>query len=86
MADPFERYTAGLSSPARVLRSVTKNDASDLPDGTCRALLVGSGGTANLVDAGGNELTGVPLQTGFNPVRIARVKTGGTASDIWAIY
>jgi len=86
MADPFERFTVGLSSPARTLKPVTKDDLTDLTDGTCRALLVGSGGTANLVDAGGNDLTGVPLQTGFNPMRVSRVKTGGTASDIWAIY
>lgn len=86
MADLFERYAAGLSSPARVLKPVTKDDLNDLADGTCRALLVGSGGSANLVDAGGNDLVAVPLQTGFNPVRISRVKTGGTASDIWAIY
>lgn len=86
MPDPFETRAVGLSSPARAVRPVTKDDGADLPDGTCRALLVGSGGTANLVDAAGNDLSGVPLQTGYNPVRVARFKTGGTATDIWAIY
>jgi len=86
MADQFQSHTTGLSSPARVLKPVTKSDSTDLPDGTCRAILVGSGGTANIIDASGNDLAGVPLQTGFNPVRVSRVKTGGTATDIWAIY
>lgn len=86
MPDPFNSHSAGLSSPARALSPITKDDGADLPDGTCRALLVGSGGTANIVDAAGNDLANVPLQTGFNPLRVARVKTGGSASDIWAIY
>jgi hypothetical protein len=86
MPDPFEKHMPGLSSPGRALSPVTKDDDDDLPGGTCRALLVGTGGTANVIDAAGNDLASVPLQTGYNPVRIARVKTGGTADDIWAIY
>jgi len=64
---------------------VTKAD-SDLSDGTCRGLLVGTAGTANLMDAMGNTRTNVPLQQGYNPLACKQVRTGGTASDIWALY
>lgn len=73
------------SSPASVFSPVTKAD-SNLPDGTCKALLVGTAGTANLMDVLGNIRANVPLQQGFNPLACRQVRTGGTASDIWALY
>jgi hypothetical protein len=64
---------------------VTKADAA-LPDGPCRALLVGTAGTANLMDNSNTILTAVPLQAGYNPISVQQVRTGGTATDIWALY
>lgn len=64
---------------------VTKANA-DLPDGTCRGLLVGTAGTANLTTPAGVERANVPLQQGYNPLVCKQVRTGGTASDIWALY
>ncbi|MBN9079666.1 MAG: hypothetical protein BGN87_18445 [Rhizobiales bacterium 65-79] len=64
---------------------VTKADA-DLPDGVCRALLVGTDGTANLMQPDGTIRTDVPLQAGYNPLFVLQVRTGGTADDIWALY
>jgi len=64
---------------------VTKAD-SDLPDGPARGLLVGTAGTANLMDGAGEIRSGVPLQAGFNPMMVKQVRTGGTADDIWALY
>jgi hypothetical protein len=72
--------------PLKALASVTKDDAADLPGGSCRCLLVGAAGTANIVDGEGNVVTGVPLQQGYNPIIVRRVMLGGTASDIWAGY
>lgn len=85
MADPFSSFSGGPSAPAARYIPVTKADA-DLPGGTCKALLVGTAGTANLVDADGNARAAVPLQQGYNPLRCARVATGGSAGDIWALY
>jgi hypothetical protein len=76
---------AYASSPADAVIPVTKADA-DLPDGNCRALLVGTAGTANIKDATGTTRTGVPLQQGYNPIVCQQVRTGGTATDIWALY
>ena len=86
MSDRFQSHRVALDSPAKEVAKVTKDDLSDLPDGTCRSLLVGTAGTANIVDAQGNDLANVPLQQGYNPIRVARVKTGGAADDIWALY
>jgi hypothetical protein len=86
MADSFGNHSPGLDSPAGIIAAVTKADA-DLPaPGVTRALLVGTAGTANLKDAAGNTLANVPLQQGYNPLRVMQVRTGGTASDIWALY
>jgi hypothetical protein len=71
--------------PSTSFPPVTKAN-SDLPGGTSRGLLVGTAGTANLMDAEGVIRTNVPLQQGYNPLSCRQVRTGGTASDIWALY
>lgn len=86
MSNPFRVHSGGLNAPASKLVPVTPNSDTNLPDGVCRALLVGVAGTGNLIDASGAEHTGVPLQQGFNPIGVQRVKTGGSAADIWALY
>lgn len=82
---PFKWEGAVEAGPAKSYVSVTKADA-DLPNGVCRGLLVGTAGTANLMDQEGNTRTSVPLQAGYNPLICLQVRTGGTASDIWALY
>lgn len=83
-------YGSGDSAPrvsnqARRIVAVTKAD-SDLTSGVTLGLLVGTAGTANLMDAAGNTLANVPLQPGYNPLCVRQVRTGGTAADIWALY
>jgi hypothetical protein len=73
------------SAPADAVFLVTKADAA-LPQGPCRSLLVGTAGTANITDWSGNLCTNIPLQAGYNPIMCREVRTGGTASDIWALY
>ena len=86
MSNPFSSHQGGLTAPASRLEPITPSDDDDLPGGVCRAILVGAAGTANMVDAGGIERTGVPLQQGFNPIGATRIKTGGSATDLWALY
>lgn len=81
----FKRMLSNLDSPSRYFVGVTKADA-DLPDGPCRALLVGSAGTANIKDYEGNIRTDVPLVAGYNPLSCKQIRTGGTATNIWALY
>lgn len=79
------QYGDASSAPADDYVLVSKAD-EDLPDGPCRGLLVGSAGSANLQTADGGTRTNVPLQQGYNPLICKQVRTGGTASDIWALY
>lgn len=74
-----------ITRPSGMIRLVTKANAN-LPDGPCRALLVGTAGTANLMDATGEILANVPLQVGYNPIQVLQVRTSGDADDIWALY
>jgi hypothetical protein len=78
-----------LTAPATKIVPITLHD-TNLFD-ACRGLLVGTAGTANITEMGadggaGTERTNVPLQVGYNPISVIRIKTGGTASDIWALY
>lgn len=73
------------SDPAVAIFAVTKADSA-LPNGTCRALLCGTAGTVNIMDASGNLCTNLPLQAGYNPIGAKQVRTGGTADNIWALY
>jgi hypothetical protein len=79
------KYGDPSSNPADAFVLVTKADA-DLPDGPCRSLLVGTAGTANIQQLDGTTRANVPLQQGYNPIACKQVRTGGTASDIWALY
>jgi len=74
-----------VTAPGLVYAPVTKAD-TDLPGGVCRALLVGTAGTANLMQSDGTTRADVPLQQGMNALVCKQVRTGGTAADIWAIY
>lgn len=71
--------------PSGKIVPVTKAN-NDLADGVTRGLLVGTAGTANLMDETGEIRTSVPLQAGYNPLKVKQVRTSGTASDIWALY
>jgi hypothetical protein len=51
-----------------------------------RGLWVGTAGTANITDEAGTAHSDFPLKEGFNPVRIKRLATSGTADDIWGLY
>jgi hypothetical protein len=72
-------------APATAIFAVTLANSA-LPNGVCRALVCGTSGTLNGIDASGNTVTGFPLQQGYNPISMAQCSTGGTASNIWAVY
>jgi hypothetical protein len=80
----YEKQSATLESPSDTFVLVTK--ANENLTRVTKALLVGSAGTANLMDASGQIRTDVPLIQGYNPLRVKQVRTGGTADNIWALY
>jgi len=52
----------------------------------CRALLVGTAGTANVTFPNGSTASSIPLQAGYNPISIVKLTALGTASNVWALY
>lgn len=74
-----------FNSPAQGLIKITPSDTVGFQ--VCRALLVGTAGAADLIDAAGNLCTAVPLQQGYNAISAKRINsTSLTAANIWAIY
>ncbi len=74
---------SAASGPAEQMGLITKGAA--LPFGKCRGILCGTAGTANIT-VNTVVLTNVPLQQGYNPIRVDSVQSGGTAADLWALY
>lgn len=77
--------TGNSRNPADSWVKLTKAN-SDLAGGVCRGLLVGTAGTANLRDGADVDTADVPLQQGYNPLKVKQLRTGGTADNIWALY
>ena len=71
--------------PAGVVFPITPDAANDIPGGPVRGLLVGTGGTATLVDLTGATRTNVPLVAGYNPIMISRLVSLGTAAGVWGL-
>lgn len=76
------------TGPAWDVSAVTPNDSTDLPDGPCRGLYIGTSGDVKLTPAAGSTavvFVGVPV--GVLPVAASRVyDTGTDADDILALY
>lgn len=70
--------------PAQKLVKITFDQ--DLPEGFCRGLWAAEDGTANLTFKDGHTEDGVPLFAGLNQIAVAQVRSGGTLTDLWAIY
>jgi hypothetical protein len=84
MASRKRSYSADIIPGTDVI-PITPADA-DLPGGPCRALWVGTAGTANITTLAGNDRDNFPVFIGLNQIQVKRVRPGGTASDIWAVY
>ena len=61
--------------------------AADYDPGRPFSLLVGTGGILKVTDMIDNEVA-IPVQTGYNPIRITKVikDEGNTADDLWALF
>ncbi len=68
--------------PALTAVKATKNDSNTQK---ARALWIGTAGTLNITDWNGNDLTNFPAKEGLLPMAVTKVRTGGTADDIWLL-
>lgn len=92
MADAFPgRESQFIAGPFTDAFPVTPDDDNDLPNGVCRGLWVGTAGSVEVItrdEAGRGESTSVTFVgvSGLLPGRFSRVKEGGDADDIVALY
>lgn len=79
-ADPSAKRTFGLSGPATTARTVSPNDATDLPE-VSRALYIGTAGNLSVIMADGMtaNFTSIPAGT-ILPIRVSRVRNTGTTA------
>ena len=70
------------NNPALTAVKATKNDSNTQK---ARALWIGTPGTLNITDWNGNDITDFPAKEGLLPLAVTKVRTGGTASDIWLL-
>lgn len=83
--DRFEGHVVGSSAPYTRAAAVTPNDTTDLTFRT-RALLATAAGTVIVHMAGTSSPVTLQIAAGVAlPVRVDRVKTGGTATGIVAL-
>jgi hypothetical protein len=77
-----------IAAPSGDFVAVTPADGSDLPNGPCRAIYVGTAGALSVVGAlDSAPVTFDNLPVGVWPFRVVRVRsTGTTASGIVALY
>lgn len=79
----------GRSTAVWGATKIIKQDSltgSPLVGGPCRGLLVGTAGTATVVDANGNTCTDIPLQVGYNPIQLQQITALTTAANVWALW
>ncbi|WP_310533115.1 hypothetical protein [Novosphingobium sp.] len=61
--------------------------SSALANGPCRAVLVTAAGTINLTTYNGTDRDGIHLAAGiWHPIVASKIRTGGTATGIFAGY
>lgn len=81
MADTY--FAPGTATDAK---AVTPNDSTNLPNGACRALWVGTAGAVAVITTAGTTVT-ITGATGVIPLQVSRVlSTGTVGSNILALY
>jgi hypothetical protein len=87
MLRPNQALNAANTSPAMEAAAVTPNDSTDLPNGICRALYIGGAGSVVVDTANSTSITFAGLTAGtILPINVKRVRTGGTATNLVALY
>ncbi len=61
--------------------------AADLVDGPCRAILATGGGTVNVTRVDGTDIAAIPIAAGVPlPIVATKIRAGGTATGLFALY
>lgn len=86
MPTDMSEYQRGLTSPASDAKAVTPS-SSALPDGSCRALYVGTAGDVEVTTVDGTTITFSDVTSGVLPISVSHVLASSTtATNIIALY
>ena len=86
MGDTFKNYASRLDSPASNAMEVTENDSTDLSN-ISRAVYIGGDGDLTVEMAGGQVVAFTGLLAGtLLPIRVKKVKTATTATNVVVLY
>lgn len=84
MADAYDRYQPGLTSPAVGGFAVVPHNTNELPQ-IPRALRIGSSaGTLSIVFVDGSEIT-IPVQAYEELAYRAKIVKAATTVDVWGL-
>jgi hypothetical protein len=76
-----------LLGPAIVFALITPTNTTALAKGPTRGLWVGAAGIIFGQDAFGNQVNGIPVAIGWNPLCMAGIDaTSTTATNIWGVW
>ena len=82
--DPFGNTVTGATSSGSHAAAITPSDTDDLTVVT-RAILATADCSVKVTMAGGEQVT-LPLQKGYNPLRVSRVWSTGTTLSGASLY
>ena len=76
-----------LLGPAIVFAKISPTDNTALAKGPTRGICAGAAGVIYGQDAFGNQVNGIPVIAGWNPLCMAGIdNTSTTATNIWGIW
>lgn len=85
-SDNFRLHTERLDSPGANATAITPNDSTNL-EKTSRAIYIGGAGNLVVEMAGGQTVTFTGVSAGcILPIRVNKVRTATTATNLVALY
>jgi len=85
-ADNFRLHTERLDSPGANAIAITPSDSTNL-DRTSRAIYIGGSGNLVVEMVGGQTVTFTGVSAGcLLPIRVNKVRTSTTATNLVALY
>ena len=85
----IQKFSDAVLQPGNI--QAINVSAADYDPGKSFSLLVGTGGTLKVVDTVHVAEIAIPVQTGYNPIRITKVikdvgNTAATIADLYALF
>jgi hypothetical protein len=82
-----QMHDISVFGPAVLFSSITPANNAAFASGPTRGIFAGSSGVLYGQDAFGNQVNGIPVVAGFNPITMAGIDaTNTTATNLWGVW